>query len=156
MRPRTNKLFLITVFLICLTAFPALAGSGGDFGIRGGIYTDRDDGFLGAEYNAPLSRQVFINPNVEYVFVDRGTFMTFNFDGHYDFPTRSSVYVWAGGGLGMLYWNPEGPGESNTDLGVNLLFGLGFKTAGSVVPYIQAKAILADNNDFVLGFGLRF
>jgi hypothetical protein len=27
---------------------------------------------------------------------------------------------------------------------------------GSVVPYIQAKVIVADESAFVLGFGLRF
>lgn len=155
-RLKSNYLIAVAFALVCLFTIPIMAQDTGQFGVRAGFYTDAEDAFIGAEYLAPIADQVFLNPNVEYVFMDNGTFMTFNLDAHYDFPTRSNVYVWAGGGLGVMYINPDGPVDSNTDAGLNLLFGLGFKTSGSVVPYVQGKAILADNSDFALGFGLRF
>ena len=63
------------------------------------------------------------------------------------------AYVWAGAGLGVLYTNPE-VGDSNTDVGLNLLFGVGLK--GHVVPYVQGKVIVSEDTAFVLGVGLRF
>ncbi|MBD3386098.1 hypothetical protein GF407_14380 [candidate division KSB1 bacterium] len=96
--------------------------------------------------------KVFYGP----VLIDYGTYLTTNLDLHYDFATRSRMYFWLGGGLGLAYFSPEGNGDSNSELAVNLLAGLGFNTTGSLVPYIQAKAILGDADDFVITFGLRF
>lgn len=128
---------------------------GSEFGLRGGIYTNSDNGFVGAELLSAISPRVYFNPNMEYVMADNATFMTFNADMHYDFHTRSRNYIWAGAGLGVLYVNPEGASDGNTDLGLNLLFGIGIPTR-SVTPYIQAKAILSETDDFVLAFGIRF
>lgn len=125
-------------------------------GARLGVYTDREDLFVGGEVLTPVADRVYLNPNVEYVFVDNGTFGTFNFDLHYDFPLEGGTFLWAGGGLGVLYFNPEGPAGSDTDIGANILFGVGFLSGGPVIPYVQAKVIAADNSDFVVGFGLRF
>ena len=144
------------VILMSILALPARARNNVHFGVRTGVYTDPNDLFFGGELITPLSRSVFFNPNLEYVLIDHGTYTTFNFDFHYDFPTRSSTMIWAGAGPALVYTNPEGPEDGNTNLGVNLLFGLGFKTSGSLIPYVQVKGIMADNSDFVLGFGIRF
>jgi len=123
------------------------------FGVRTGFYTDVDEPFIGIEGLFGLGNHVYLNPNFEYVFTDDPHYMTFNADFHYDFPTRSRAYVWAGAGLGVLYTNPE-VGDSNTDVGLNLLFGVGLK--GHVVPYVQGKVIVSEDTAFVLGVGLRF
>jgi hypothetical protein len=124
-----------------------------DFGVRAGVYTDAGEPFVGVEGLFALGNRVYLNPNFEYVFTDDPDLMTFNVDLHYDFRTRSRAYVWAGGGLGVLYSNPD-QGDSNTDVGLNLLFGVGLK--GDVVPYVQAKVIVSDDTEFVIGFGVRF
>jgi hypothetical protein len=97
-----------------------------------------------------------LNPNIEFVLVDNGSMFTLNMDAHYDIPTRTDLYIWAGGGLGLIYFNPEGAGDSHTDAGLNILFGLGFITSSRLIPYIQAKGIISDNSNFALAFGLRF
>lgn len=125
-----------------------------DVGIRAGLYTDPTDPFIGAELLLGLSRQVFLNPNVEYVFRENETYMTFNGDFHYDFHTHGPAYVWLGAGLGVIYHNPEGPAESTTDVGANFLAGVGAK--GRVIPYIQAKLIVKDNTQFSIAAGVRF
>lgn len=156
-RSNSIRCALFTVGLICLTFSGAALGQQyTTFGVRLGVYTDVEELFLGAEMNAPIAKRVYVNPNLEYVLIDGGTFMTINFDAHYDFPTTSPLNIWAGGGLAVVYVNPDGPINSQTDPGLNLLFGLGFPTGSSALPYVQGKALLGDQNDFVLGFGLRF
>ncbi|HSP87478.1 MAG TPA: hypothetical protein VLN45_05055 [Ignavibacteriaceae bacterium] len=155
---KANRFFYITIFfcLILIAGENINAQERGKFGIRTGVYTDLSDMFLGVEYLAPIGSRVFFNPNIEYVFIENADYWTFNFDAHYDWPTYSSVYVWTGAGLGILHFNPEGRADSNTDVGLNLLFGLGFNTSSTVIPYIQGKAIISDNTDFSLGMGVRF
>jgi hypothetical protein len=141
----------LAVLLGLVSADPAAAAT--RFGIRGGIYTDPTDAFAGAELLVPISDQVFVNPNVEYVFRENATYMTFNADFHYDFPT-DGPYVWVGAGLAVAYRDPDGPAESDTDVGANFLFGVGAK--GRVIPYVQGKLIVKDNTQFSIAAGLRF
>ena len=124
--------------------------------LRFGRYTDREEFFVGAGLITGISSHFYFNPNVEYITVSNGTQMTFNFDFHYDFYTTSPLFFWLGAGLAVLYNNPEGPPKGKTDFGANLLFGLGIRTHSSLVPYVQAKMILADDDEFAFGVGLRF
>jgi hypothetical protein len=61
-----------------------------------------------------------------------------------------------GAALPRLLHRLHGPGSGrrDTDLGLNLLFGLGLK--GNVVPYVQGKVIVSDDTEFVIGIGVRF
>ena len=125
-------------------------------GLRVGGYFDAESAFVGGEVLVPLSHPWYFNPNVEYVFVDRGDLVTFNMDFHYDLPV-DDFYIWLGAGPAILYFNPDSARDSETDFGVNLFVGIGFKVgSGRIVPYIQPKAILSDNSEFVLAFGVRF
>ena len=152
MRRALSLTTIAAAALLALLVF-APAARADNFGVRAGIYTDAGEPFAGIEYLARIGKRVYFNPNIEYVFTDDPHFVTFNADFHYDFPTHSRAYVWAGGGLGVLYRDPKA-GDSNTDLGLNLLFGAGLK--GEVVPYVQAKVIVSDNSEFVIAFGVRF
>jgi hypothetical protein len=139
-----------------LAVQPATAVADGvQFGVRGGYYTKVDKPFLGAELLVRVAPRLYFNPNVEYVFVDNGTYMTFNGDFHYDFPTHSHTYTWLGAGLALVRVDPEGPANANTDLAANLLGGIGVRK-GSLIPYIQAKAIIKSDSLFSLAVGLRF
>jgi len=124
-------------------------------GFRVGIYADREDAFLGGELLTPVAERIYVNPNVELVLVERATFVTFNMDFYYDIPVRAPLSVWAGAGLAILYFNPEGPAPADTDVGLDLLFGIAFSRR-PVIPYLQVKAILSDRNELVVGIGLRF
>ena len=125
-------------------------------GVRGGAYLDHGDPFIGGEVLVGLDHDLFFNPNVEVVFGDRSTTGAFNFDVHYDFARRGTAFFWVGGGLAVIYRNPEGAGDSTTDAGANILFGVGFRGSRRWIPYIQAKVVAAGDSDFALGFGIRF
>jgi hypothetical protein len=146
--------FCVVAGVVLLAATPASADDF-KFGIRGGYYTNVDAAFVGAEFLARVAHRVWFNPNVEYAFVD-DSYLTFNLDFHYDFPTHSSTYVWLGGGLAIVRFDPPGPFESDTDVGANFLGGVGFRTGTSVIPYFQAKVIAKSDAVFAIAFGLRF
>jgi len=155
-----KKIFSFTL-LGALLAFLILPGTtnaqGVRPGVRLGVYTDAGDLFIGGELLIPTYSNFVFNPNIEYVFVENGSYLTFNGDFHYDIYMQDSpLFVWLGAGLAVLYFNPEGNRDSNADVGANLLFGLGWETASRLIPYVQGKVILSDNTEFALGFGIRF
>lgn len=155
MKQLNRTLFaLIIALAIAFIAPDSQARS--QFGLRVGSYTDMDELYVGADLLSPIGAHTFINPNIEYVLIDYGTYLTTNLDLHYDIATQSRMFFWLGGGLGLAYFSPEGEGDSNTELAINLMTGLGFNTTGSLIPYVQLKAILGDADDLVLTFGLRF
>ncbi len=155
---RDSLMLAIPVLLACwLAAGPAEAA---DFGVRAGTYTDAGEAFVGGEVLIELSSPWFFNPNVEYVFIDDGDLITVNGDFHYDFDVEGPVYVWAGAGAALIFRDDDRPrpgddDDGDTELGVNLLAGVGWRTP-SVVPYIQGKVILSDDSEAALAFGVRF
>ena len=150
---QTKKL---VIAILAFALLVPLTVSKATVGVRLGTYTDAEELFIGAEYLAPVANHTYINPNIEYVFVENSTFLTFNLDLHYDFVETERIFLWAGGGLGIQYFDFEGDDNSSTEAGLNLLLGLGFIPQGDFIPYIQGKAILGDYDDFVLGIGVRF
>ncbi|MGA7613914.1 MAG: hypothetical protein WBX15_01930 [Thermoanaerobaculia bacterium] len=118
------------------------------WGARVGAYMDGGtDTFVGVEAITPVARNIFFNPNVEYVAANND-YLTINADLHYDFPTRSNTFFWGGGGIGALVGD-------GTDLVANVLAGAGIR-AGAFVPYVQAKGVFANENRFVIGVGVRY
>lgn len=129
-----------------------------DFGVRTGIYTDASEAFVGVDALAQVGGAWFFNPNFEYVFVDDGDLFTLNGDFHYDFPVDGPTYVWAGGGPALIFRDLDDrrrDDDSETDFGLNLLAGVGWKAAG-LVPYVQGKVIVSDDTEAVIAFGVRF
>jgi hypothetical protein len=143
------------VFL-SLVAAPRAGESQVLVGGRAGAYTAHGDPFVGGEVLVGLDQDLFLNPNIELVFADHTNKATFNFDVHYDFARRSRAFFWLGAGLAVIYVDPDGSSDSETDAGANILFGVGFRGQGRWIPYIQAKVLAPDDSDFVLGFGVRF
>jgi hypothetical protein len=140
---------------LALAVVPAAADAE-TFGVRLGYYTDAEEPFIGAELLFRLAPALYFNPNVEAVLVDNGRYVTLNADAHYDLPTGSRrTFVWLGGGLAIVNVDPEGPENGDTDFGLNLLAGLGLRR-GRVLPYVQAKVIVKDSSEFVIGVGIRF
>ena len=153
MHPTIRRALLSAAVLFLLGAPGVHAG---DFGVRAGYYFDAEEPFIGGEWLTRVVPRIYFNPNFEYVLVGDGlSYMTINGDFHYDFPTRGSTYVWAGAGLALVRFDPDGPDNSDTDPALNLLAGVGWRRGG-VTPYVQAKVIVDGGNEFVLAFGLRF
>lgn len=155
------------VWMLAVTGLflvPALAEAQRDIdlGVRGGLYSDAEAGFVGFELLVPITRSWYFNPNYEYVFVDDGDLSTLNLDTHYDLPIRSPFYVWLGGGLAVIFAEDEFrrgrriETEDDTEIGANLLAGLGFGKGQAIRPYVQGKFIIADETEAVIAVGLRF
>jgi len=143
--------------LVMMTAIASLftltAAAQVHWGVRAGEYTDTSKPMVGVEAITPIARSLYFNPNVEWVLADGGDLATFNADVHYDFDTRSNVFAWFGGGLAAIYDNIHG--SDNTDLGVNVLGGVGWDL-DTVIPYVQIKRIISDDDEFVIAGGIRF
>jgi hypothetical protein len=151
----------VTVFaLICGAAWTIGVGSarakGVETDVRAGVYTDADAVGFGAGVLTQVSsdRRWFFNPNLEVGFGDRENLIAMNGDFHYDFSQNNSLSVWMGAGPAVLMTDPS-EGASRTDVGLDLLTGVGARS-GSVRPFGQLKAIVADNSQIVLQGGLRF
>ncbi len=149
---RTHRL-LPPIILLALIFSNIPAEGATSANARFGVYTNAGKLFIGGELSIPVSPRIDFNPNLEYVFVSNGSYWSFNFDFHYDLAAARPLQMWAGGGLGVISRSHDG---SHADVGLNLLFGVGFSTSGHLIPYIQAKGVISSDSEFVLGFGVRF
>lgn len=126
-----------------------------DADLRVGAYTDAEEAFIGAGLLTRIGGDWFFNPNLEWVFVDRGDLATLNADFHYDLAHRGDTDFWLGAGPALVM--REGPGGNDeTDVGLNLLAGIGFLRSQPLRPYLQAKVLISDNTEGVIAFGVRF
>jgi len=76
-----SKSFLIVALILAsayLVLLPSESKAVNRFGIRAGLYTDSDDVFVGAELISKMGPNLYLNPNIEYVFMDNAAYMTFN------------------------------------------------------------------------------
>lgn len=159
-RLRTT-LWPLAVVVATILAFPSPAAAQVDLDVRGGVYTDLEDAFVGGGVLMQLTREWYFNPNVEWVFVSPGDLWTLNADFHFDFATRGPLSIWAGVGPALVFQDFDDAGirgrrsDDETDFGVNLLAGLGMAT-GEVRPYLQGKVLISDETEAVVALGLRF
>ena len=149
---RRHALAVFGLTLLAVLASGATA-SAVDVGVRFGLYTEVDEPFAGIELITRVANRVYFNPNFEWVFVEGFDYYTLNGDFHYDLPTHSNLFVWLGAGLGLV--RVDFDGADDTDAALNVLAGVGVR-AGGTVPYVQAKVIVKDDSEFVIGVGLRF
>jgi hypothetical protein len=153
---RTVRLLvsLAAVTLALAAASPARADI--DPEVRAGVYTDGSDGFIGGGVLWDLGQRGrwYANPNLEYVLVDNGDYFTINGDVHYDLDVDTPFFVWAGGGPALLFADSD-RGDSETDIGLNLIAGIGARQ-GNIRPFAQLKLIVSDDSQLVFAVGLRF
>lgn len=153
MSPRTAAAAALACGALLLAPGTARADDA-DWGLRFGAYTDAEAAFVGGELMVHLDGRLYLNPNLEWAFAERRDIVSLNADLHYDAVVSRKAYVWVGGGLGVLFTNPEGSDNGDTDLGANFLAGAGLR--GSVIPYVQLKVVVSGNSELVLALGLRF
>lgn len=149
-----KKSILIPAILLLVSTL-SMAGTPTLIGLRGGYYTDLEKPYIGGGFRTGLSRALDINPNLEYVLVDGGSYMTINIDLLYTITANRHNYAWLGTGLAISKFDPEGDMEGDSDTGFNFIFGYGFMMR-TMVPYLQAKIITGNYDDVVIGGGLLF
>lgn len=142
------RIFVMILILPLFAAVPAIAQV--EWGVRAGTYLENSDAFFGVEAIWPMGRQLYFNPNLEYVVAEGDDFLTLNADAHYDFLVDRNFTWWAGAGLAALI------GEDDVDFGANLLTGFGFPMR-NLIPYVQGKLLISEGeNDVAIGVGVRF
>jgi len=128
------------------------------FGLRGGLYFDEGDLFLGGHGLLPLRAGWTAVPNLEMGLGD-GTLFTVNGDFTHGIARSRGRFFYAGGGLAIIHHESSGKfrdGHSDTDLGLNLLGGVNFGQAPGFIPFAQLKIILSDNANVVFSGGIHF
>jgi hypothetical protein len=141
------------IAIVLLAAGPAYSDT--TFGVRTGVYTDANAGFLGGEVVTSIASSWYFNPNLEVAVSGDRDVVTANGDFHYDFFQDRPYWVWAGGGPAVIH-REFADNSDQTDLGVNFLGGIAWKTASKVAPYLQGKVTISEDDEAVLAFGLRF
>jgi len=135
---------------------PMAARAGVDADVRAGVYTDADAVSVGGGVLTQVgnSNHWYFNPNVELAMGNRKDIVTMNGDFHYDLREGSGPAVWLGGGPALLVIDRE-VGSTHTDLGLNVLTGVG-KKSGEVRPFAQVKGTMADDSQISIAGGVRF
>jgi hypothetical protein len=126
-----------------------------DADVRAGVFTNADALGVGAGILTPIgdrNYRWYANPNAEVAFGGEDM-VALNGDFHYDVSHQRTTSVWLGAGPAIIIQNHDG--NSDTNLGMNMLAGMG-KTRGSVRPYGQIKGVVADNSGVALVGGVRF
>lgn len=143
----------VPLLLLAASAPPARAG---DFGVRGGLYLDDNDPFLGVEWLGDFRGRWDVNPNLEVVFPDHADRFSLNLDFHRDFSAGDAATFWLGAGAGLIFTDPDNPrADEETDGAINVLAGIGARN-GAIRPYGQLKLVFSDDSEVVIMAGLRF
>lgn len=145
------KVKLLTAVVLALAVVvlaPASAQAQVDWGARIGLALDGSDPLFAVEAIMPISGEFFFNPNIEHVFGDED-YTSINADVHYDFDIdRRDHFFWAGVGAAAIL-------DDDTDFGANVFAGYGIDM-GSLIPYLQAKLLFADDTEGSISLGVRF
>jgi hypothetical protein len=154
-RARSNRILGGLALCLLIIAFPLSASALPfiGFNLRGGQYTDVDDFFLGAGVDVN-ALALTASPNLEWVFIDKGTLYTLNLDASFKMPL-AVTQVWAGAGYALRYFEPDG-GDGKTRGGLNLFVGGGLGLI-PLRPFVQLKYLYVSGADeFVWMLGARF
>jgi hypothetical protein len=134
-----------------LVALPSSAFAQGP-GVRAGASVDPDQFYVGGHYETrALVERLHFKPNLEVGFGDDLTALGLNFEFVYKFPVRGpwALYAGAGPALNVYSFNDD----SETDAGVNVLFGL--ETTQGLFFELKFGAIDSPDVKFGVGYTWR-
>jgi len=144
------KKILLTAALITLAttssqaAVSVIAG-----GPRVGFSVDPDQLVFGGQFViGPIARNMTFDPSLEIGLGDDVTSIAFNFDLKYHLKLEDSDWSpYFGAGLGVHFFEFDGPGEddSDTELGGILLVGVGVPTSAGNRFFSELRFGLADD-----------
>ena len=145
--------YLLPVLAFLGIAVPASAQGPG---VRGGVSIDPDQVYFGGHYETDaLVDRLHFKPNLEVGIGDDVVATTINMEFVYKFPSRSRWLLYAGGGPAINFYSYDddgGDGDTNTEGGLNLLFGV--ENRGGLFFEVKVGAI--DSPDVKFGVGYTF
>ena len=152
---RRLRLFPLAIAALAVAFVPA-ASQAGDFGLRGGVYLEDADPFVGVEGLFQFgSSDWFFNPNAEAILTDDRDRFSGNLDFHYDFFSRPDYSIWAGGGLAVIHTEDDDLHDSDDEVGANFLAGVAWMLP-DFRPYARVKVVAADDAEIAAAVGIRF
>lgn len=154
MRSPSNLFKYIIIAGTSLAAVHAVAKPGEVWKLHTGITLEDVDPLLGVEYQIPVNDHFAVVPGIDYTFVAGGDRLSANVNSRFDLSTATRNAMWAGFGIGGIRRDTRF--GNDTDMGINLLWGMEFDRGGNWTPYISSKAVFADDSDFVINFGFMF
>jgi hypothetical protein len=108
---------------------------------------------IGAQFSAPLARNLEFYPSLDYFFVDNGSFWALNADLKYRFSRPSVEWLYVGTGLNIAR---SGSGSvHDTRAGLNLIGGVESLT-GRVHPFGEFRLTVGDGSTAQVAAGLNF
>ena len=154
-RVRGAPWWALASVLAASLSFSPVSAADVDGDVRGGYYFDSERAHIGGGLLMQVSpgSAWFFNPNLELALSDRSDLFALSGDFHYDFHRSGNTSLWVGLGPALLI--EDNDNDSDASAGLNGLFGIG-AASGTVRPFGQFKAILADNAEVVLTGGIRF
>ena len=134
--------YLFAVSLALLLAAPAAHAQSG-FTPYVGYDTEFEELLVGVgfRFGTPIPSPVTIafQPSLDVIFVDNATVLQGDANLIGEFNAGGAVAPFAGAGIGVFNFDPEGAADGNTELGFNILGGLTFNSVGFVRPYVQGE-----------------
>jgi hypothetical protein len=148
--------FVLTIALLVVSTGIGQART--TWGLHGGLSSGPDQFIVGPHLNLEaVGERVYIVPSAEAGFGDHLFSMSFNGDVQYRFRVDGKVHPYAGGGLSAYYFNLDGGGGSDTNLGVDVLGGIFFGEMNGRPMFLDVKAGLTDEvPDWKFQFGFQF
>jgi hypothetical protein len=143
----------LAALLICATAGTLQAQGRVHIGPHVTYNFDYDKAAIGGQITVPMGTYIEFYPSVDLFFPDRGSLFGANADVKFRPAPRDAGWMYLGAGLNLTHRSVRD--VSNTDAGLNLLFGLESRT-GAVHPYGEFRAILGDRSTVQLAGGLNF
>ncbi|HEY2924015.1 MAG TPA: hypothetical protein VGJ98_03505 [Candidatus Eisenbacteria bacterium] len=158
MIPRRPVMLVLAVATTLLLAAPGVGRADTSIGLHGGFSSGPDQFIIGPHLNlSPVAENLYIVPSGEVGFGDDITTLAFNGDLQYRFETSSEVRPYAGGGVALVWFDPDGPFDSETNLGVHILGGIFFGRLNGQPMFVDVKAGLTDEvPDWKFQFGINF
>jgi len=157
---------LFAIFALLLFATSVTAATPVKFGGQLDIADDTDFG-LGVRAlmdTSDIVEQTRFAPSFDFYFPDGPLdYWELNANAHYLFDLPDlPVGIYAGGGLNIAHASVDipsvlgGGSVSNTDVGLNLIGGVDFRTQGSIKPFAELKIEVSGGEQFVATGGVTF
>lgn len=159
----TVHLGLLALVLLCTITTPALGQD--DVGYRGwgprlGLTIDPDQFHFGAHFDIGAARKVRFQPNLEVGLGSDLVLFCLNAEAAYRFSSNwDSWSPYLGGGIGVNIASDDDDGvtdESDTEFGVNALFGVERGLSSGDRFFVESKFGLVDSPDVKITAGWTF
>ena len=149
---------LLALSLCALLPVTAFAQLRTGIGPRVGFSVDPDQLLLGGQaIIGEIAPNLTFDPSLELGFGDEVTTFAANFDLHYHFDIENVTWrPYAGAGADIVFFEPDGPADSDTEVGGALIVGAGAPTSSGNRFFGEMKFGLGDVPSLKIVVGWNF